>query len=606
MWFAPIVPLLALGAWSSPDSGVGPATSVPPAQPIATRQTVFAIPFNVPAVQPGLPQPVEVQLSVSRDGGQTWQPSGRARPDQRGFMFRAPGDGQYTFSIQTLLRNPDGSTQLQPAGPPTPGLAVIVDTQAPVLSLEAFRGNGGQITARWRIDERDIQPNGLSLQFRVAPGETWQPIAIPPQTERSPDGSLVGEVSWWPQATSGTVEIRAEVTDRAGNPAVTHTQVTLTCDPVASATPPSAPVGPVAGPSPGAMPGSPAVAPPAGLPAAGSPPAAAPAVGPPPASTTAGDPSAWHAGSPGPSAAEWPAYETQGHPLAGQPAPPQVPYGGPVPPAAANPAAASPSSPVGPAETPANVGAVAAGIGARPRTEQVPAPAQPSATAATAADRPRMVNSRLFELEYDVDSVGPSGIARVELWATRNGGRNWESFALDDDNRSPLLVKVDEEGLYGFKVVITSGAGLGGQAPQPGDLPDVTIQVDLTKPTAQILSTDQGIGAEAGSLVITWDAADAMLAPRPITLLYGEGSSGPWRPIVSDIENTGRYVWPLGGNLPSGAYFRLEVRDEAGNVGIYETRKSMALDRSQPAGRIRDIRPVGPTAEHGPRRYRFR
>ena len=79
-------------------------------------------------------------------------------------------------------------------------------------------------------------------------------------------------------------------------------------------------------------------------------------------------------------------------------------------------------------------------------------------------ERPRMVNSRLFELEYDVDSVGPSGIGRVELWGTRDAGKTWRRFAVDNNNRSPLLVSVDEEGIYGFRVVVTNGAGLGGAA----------------------------------------------------------------------------------------------------------------------------------------------
>ena len=118
-------------------------------------------------------------------------------------------------------------------------------------------------------------------------------------------------------------------------------------------------------------------------------------------------------------------------------------------------------------------------------------------------ERPRMVNSRLFELEYDVDSVGPSGIGRVELWGTRDSGKTWRSFAANNNNRSPLLVSVDEEGIYGFRIVVTNGAGVGGMPPKSGDLPDLWIGVDLTKPTARIVSAQQGIDAEAGQLIIS-------------------------------------------------------------------------------------------------------
>jgi hypothetical protein len=134
----------------------------------------------------------------------------------------------------------------------------------------------------------------------------------------------------------------------------------------------------------------------------------------------------------------------------------------------------------------------------------------------------------------------------------------------------------------------------------------VTIGVDLTKPVAQILSADQGIGPDAGKLVITWDANDTMLAPNPVALSYGEGPGGPWKPIARDLENTGRYVWSVPQDLPSGVYLRLEVRDEGGNIGVHETSQTVTLDRSRPAGHIRDVRPLGPSAHRGPKRYRFR
>ncbi len=72
-------------------------------------------------------------------------------------------------------------------------------------------------------------------------------------------------------------------------------------------------------------------------------------------------------------------------------------------------------------------------------------------------ERPLMVNSRSFDLEYDVEGVGPSGIARVELWGTRDGGRSWSSYGIDNDNRSPIRANVDGEGLYGFRIVVQGG-----------------------------------------------------------------------------------------------------------------------------------------------------
>ena len=217
-------------------------------------------------------------------------------------------------------------------------------------------------------------------------------------------------------------------------------------------------------------------------------------------------------------------------------------------------------------------------------------------------ERPRMVNSRLFELEYDIDSVGPSGIARVELWGTRDGGKTWRSFAVNYNKRSPLLVSVDEEGVYGFRVVVTNGSGLGGIPPKSGDVPDLWIGVDLTKPTARIVSAQQGVDAEAGQLIISYRADDKMLAARPVSLSFAETHGGPWIPIASGLENTGRYAWPVDSRTPSQFFLRLEVRDEAGNVGVHETADPVTIDQARPTIRVRDVHPVGQTSVRPVRR----
>jgi hypothetical protein len=225
------------------------------------------------------------------------------------------------------------------------------------------------------------------------------------------------------------------------------------------------------------------------------------------------------------------------------------------------------------------------------------APNDPSGSASgpilPPGERPRMINSRVFELEYDVDSVGPSGVGKVELWGTTDGGRSWRRFLVNNDGRSPLSVNVDEEGTYGFRMVVTNGAGLGGKPPAAGDPPDLVIGVDLTKPAARIVSARQGADSEAGQLIIAWQADDKMLAARPVSLLYSPNASGPWTTIASGLENSGRYAWPIDNRTPPQLFLRLEVRDEAGNIGVHELAEPVVIDQSRPTVRIRDVRPVG-------------
>ncbi len=218
----------------------------------------------------------------------------------------------------------------------------------------------------------------------------------------------------------------------------------------------------------------------------------------------------------------------------------------------------------------------------------------------------RAVNARLFELDFDVDSVDPASISHVELWATRDGGRTWRSISLHQKGRSPLLAKVDAEGTYGFRIVVHTRRG-SGRKPQPDDPPDIWVRVDLTKPVARILSAEEGAGPEADHLIIQWTAEDEQLAEAPISLAYSPRPGGPWTVIAKDLPNTGRYAWPLPAKDFDTIYLRLEARDAAGNIGAFETSKPVVLDRAPPRVRVREVRPLGDTSNRsGPRRYIFR
>jgi hypothetical protein len=212
-----------------------------------------------------------------------------------------------------------------------------------------------------------------------------------------------------------------------------------------------------------------------------------------------------------------------------------------------------------------------------------------------------MINSRIFELEYDIQAVGPSGIKQVELWGTRDAGRTWKRFAVDQSKRSPMVVTVSEEGTYGFRIVVQSGAGLSGKPPQSGDQPEIWIGVDLTKPVVRITSAEQGSGDQSGNLLIAWEASDNnLLAARPIAISFSQTAGGPWIPIATGLENSGHYSWAVGNRAVRRVYLRMEARDEAGNLGVYETPQPVALDHQAPTARIRDVHPLGQSGQRMP------
>ncbi len=131
----------------------------------------------------------------------------------------------------------------------------------------------------------------------------------------------------------------------------------------------------------------------------------------------------------------------------------------------------------------------------------------------------KQVGSRTFALEYDLDDAGRGGVSKVELWGTRDGGKNWTKYAQDDDNRSPLIVTVDDEGLYGFRILVQNAGGAAAEPPRPGDSPELWVSVDLKRPVVELTAIERGQGNEADHLILRWRAVDNNLeaaADRPV------------------------------------------------------------------------------------------
>jgi hypothetical protein len=215
----------------------------------------------------------------------------------------------------------------------------------------------------------------------------------------------------------------------------------------------------------------------------------------------------------------------------------------------------------------------------------------------------RLVNSMHLRLNYEIADEGRSGISKVELWYTQDPAcRKWQK--LNDFPGSqpgerflvrPLEFNVSGEGLYGFTIIPRSGANLAQREPQPGEQPQMWVEVDLTKPVVRLGRTDVGRGPEAGFLTITWTASDKNLGSNPIRISYAEQAAGPWTPILqANIENTGRYQWKYPDNVPVRFYVRVEAIDRAGNIGAAESSEPVLVDLAVPKSVNLTIEPGRP------------
>jgi hypothetical protein len=234
------------------------------------------------------------------------------------------------------------------------------------------------------------------------------------------------------------------------------------------------------------------------------------------------------------------------------------------------------------------------------RAEQV-IPLTPLANRAAAAppEAPRgnviLVNRKQIRLNFKIDDVGKSDVAKIEVWVTRDNGKTWELYPKDVPKQPPIVIEVAEEGRYGFTLVATSGVGLSEGQPRAGDPPQVWVEVDETPPEVQLVGAPEvGRGQDKGKLTIRWRASDKHLGPTPITLSWGAAQNGPWTPIAAGLPNDqGRYVWNMPAEgLPFKFFVRIEAVDLAGNVGSAVTPEEVKVDLNVPRARVIGVEPA--------------
>jgi hypothetical protein len=215
----------------------------------------------------------------------------------------------------------------------------------------------------------------------------------------------------------------------------------------------------------------------------------------------------------------------------------------------------------------------------------------------------QVINVTSFKMAYEVEDRGASGVGKAEVWVTRDEGRTWGKWSEVEKPESPLVIDLtrnganakESEGIFGFKVLLQSGAGLSRAAPKPGDAPDLRVEVDVTAPTVNIFEPVPD-ASQRDTMILRWTATDRNLAADPITIEWADGPRGPWIPVAASeslgtssgvarrLPNTGSYPWKLPANFPTHkVYLKITARDTAGNIGEATTNRPILVDLNKPA-----------------------
>ncbi|MGE3809514.1 MAG: hypothetical protein AB7K24_33030 [Gemmataceae bacterium] len=147
----------------------------------------------------------EVYLFVKNGPQEPWKLEQSVPPNHGHFIYQAPGDGEYWFSVVTV----DHSGRQHPAdvNAEPPGLIVVVDSQRPECEVKPMTSVNGDYLLHCEI--RDANPDHVRTKVEfLAPDKTWravEPIPNQPGFFKAYDPAVLRSV------------VRATAVDKAGN-----------------------------------------------------------------------------------------------------------------------------------------------------------------------------------------------------------------------------------------------------------------------------------------------------------------------------------------------------------------------------------------------------
>lgn len=514
-------------------------------QRVFTNRTKFQIPIRYNQEEMARLGIQEIRLYTSIDQGRRWQLAQTVPPETQKFDFRATADGEYWFAVKTL----DGNNNLIPGGETTqPALKIVVDTTKPVLKLQLQPAEAGQVRLAWNAVDNWLDAEKMTLEYRQPGQQDWEQIRVVPKSS--------GETSWT-VASGGIVAVRGSIPDLSGNLGTNQLQINVT--PASNARP---------------QPKKPDFSRPV---AEESAPMSRPSVAANDADSSAPFPSK--------------AFEPSSHPfkrtLVNEPKVPTV----------ANNPFSSETKAIDRLNDPIDEWhstdiPVSDDKETRPEALKGRYSKENEETLATRPTIPtRIVRQTKFSIGYELDNVGASGVSRVELFITQDGGAQWWRYGEDEDQRSPFSVEVPIEGTYGFAIRVHSGAGLSNDPPANGSAPEMNVVVDHTGPSAELLAVKPLNGNEGSQLLIRWRIADKHPNAAPVALFYAANQQGPWIPITGWQADEGEFAWKVKPGVPPRVFIKLDARDAAGNITSIMSEEAIAIDLTKPSARIVDVEP---------------
>lgn len=479
----------------------------------------------------------EIQLYIKESPTSPWVQREKVQPTQKAFTFEAPKDGEFWFTMVTVDKQ--GKSYPADVRNEPPGLAVIIDTQAPVVEMTNLGTvPEGQVV---QVDVGDANLDNAKVRFSYQAGDkgfrTLEPVPGRNNLFCIPSQAVY----------TGLVQVIAE--DMAGNQTTRQEHLNHMKAPQqqANATQPAS-----GNTQPGQL----------------NPDPKNPAPNPLPSNVVNSAP-AIDGG--------------QTHQVQKITPAPEQPN-------------MRPNGSDGPhwndekANGPAKTGAADRPREGSGELVQTSSKGSGPSLQPTALKKAQLVNNPKVSLHYQIENAAPNGVSRVDVWLSRDQGQTWQKHAEVNGNKSPIEVQMPGDGTFGLILAPAAASGLV-TPPSAADQADaVWLEVDATKPDLQIKDIQTSHDKGQAAVQVRWTAHDKNLADAPVDLLYAATPRGPWILIAKGLPAEGQYRWTPPAGIGTQTHLQLVAHDSAGNSAVCGTVEPVTIaEPARPRAVIRTI-----------------
>ncbi len=186
---------------------------------------------------------------------------------------------------------------------------------------------------------------------------------------------------------------------------------------------------------------------------------------------------------------------------------------------------------------------------------------------------PELSKTPDVNLTADIDTKGQNDLKWIELWTSENGGQTWEKqYRIQEQRNDKLQFDAEQDGEYGFYLVISDLSRNKTRKPTPGTKPAATTLVDTTQPELQVDVPDYENKIYRGGehIPVKWNLTEENPAGKPISLSWRMGSDGSWNQIAKSTSPKGKHNWKLPKVTNNSVWLRVTGEDRTGRIDLKE------------------------------------